>query len=87
MFMALFSCPKEVSITLPIERSNAAAREMDLLTYLRRFERRNCVHIGGDTYTLAPRQPKKFEWKTVGVAEYRRHKCADYLTTVEGVSF
>ena len=28
----------------------AAAREMDLLTYLRRFEPEELVHIGGDTY-------------------------------------
>ena len=28
----------------------AAAREMDLLTYLRRFEPEELVHIGGNTY-------------------------------------
>ena len=28
----------------------AAAREMDLMTYLRRFEPQELVHIGGDTY-------------------------------------
>ena len=28
----------------------AAARERDLLTYLRRFEPQELVHIGGDTY-------------------------------------
>lgn len=29
----------------------AAAREMDLLTYLRRFDPEELVHIGGNTYT------------------------------------
>ena len=29
----------------------ATAREMDLLTYLRRFEPDELVHIGGNTYT------------------------------------
>lgn len=29
----------------------ATAREMDLLTYLRRFDPEELVHIGGNTYT------------------------------------
>ena len=33
-----------------------AAREMDLLTYLRRFEPEELVHIGGDTYPAPPRR-------------------------------
>ena len=32
----------------------AAAREMDLLTYLRRFEPEELVHIGGGTYATHP---------------------------------
>ena len=49
--LALFSCPKEVSITPYLSKEQiAAAREMDLLTYLRRFEPEELVHIGGDTY-------------------------------------
>ena len=49
--LALFSCPKEVSITPYLSKDQiAAAREMDLLTYLRRFEPEELVHIGGDTY-------------------------------------
>lgn len=49
--LALFSCTKEVSITPYLSKDQiAAAREMDLLTYLRRFEPEELVHIGGDTY-------------------------------------
>ena len=37
--LALFSCPQEVNITPYLSKDQiAAAREMDLLTYLRRFE-------------------------------------------------
>ena len=56
----------------------AAAREMDLLTYLRRFEPEELVHIGGDNLCHPhPRQPENLQWKMVlVVAEYRRHKCA-----------
>ena len=37
--LALFSCPKEVSITPYLSKDQiAAAREMDLLTYLQCFE-------------------------------------------------
>ena len=37
--LALFSCPQEVKITPYLSKDQiAAAREMDLLTYLRRFE-------------------------------------------------
>lgn len=49
--LVLFSCPKEVSITPYLSKDQiTAAREMDLLTYLRRFEPQELVHIGGDTY-------------------------------------
>ena len=49
--LALFSCTKEVSITPYLSKDQiAAACEMDLLTYLRRFEPEELVHIGGDTY-------------------------------------
>ena len=49
--LVLFSCPKEVSITPYLSKDQiAAAREMELLTYLWRFEPEELVHIGGDTY-------------------------------------
>ena len=50
--LALFSCPQEVNITPYLSKDQiAAAREMDLLTYLRRFDPEELVHIGGNTYT------------------------------------
>ena len=49
--LALFSHPKEVNAMPYIPKDQiAATREMDLLTYLRRFEPQELVHIGGDTY-------------------------------------
>ena len=49
--LALFSHPKGVNAMPYIPKDQiAAAREMDLLTYLRRFEPEELVHIGGDTY-------------------------------------
>ena len=49
--LALFPYLKEASITPYLSKDQiAAAREMDLLTYLRRFEPEELVHIGGDTY-------------------------------------
>ena len=56
----------------------ATAREMDLLTYLRRFDPEELVHIGGDTYATRTHDSLKIsQWKMVlVVTEYRRHKCA-----------
>ena len=51
----------------------AAAREMDLLTYLRRFEPEELVHIGGDTYATRTHDSLKM---VLVVAEHRRHECA-----------
>ena len=49
--LALFSCTKEVSITPYLSKDQiAAARKMDLLTYLRCFEPQELVHVGGNTY-------------------------------------
>lgn len=44
--LALFLCPKEVNAMPYIPKDQiAAAREMDLLTYLRRFEPEELVHM------------------------------------------
>lgn len=49
--LALFSCLQEMNTVPYLSKDQiAAAREMDLLTYLRRFEPQELVHIGGDTY-------------------------------------
>ena len=67
----------------------AAAREMDLLTYLRRFEPQELVHIGGDTYATRTHDSLKISngkwcWWSRGIGGTN---ALDYLTTVEGVSF
>ena len=67
----------------------AAAREMDLLTYLRRFEPEELVHIGGDTYATRTHDSLKISngkwcWWSRGIGGTT---ALDYLTTVEGVSF
>lgn len=88
--LALFSCPKEVSITPYLSKEQiAAAREMDLLTYLRRFEPEELVHIGGDTYATRTHDSLKISngkwcWWSRNIGGTN---ALDYLTTVEGVSF
>ncbi|MFR7895421.1 MAG: topoisomerase, partial [Dysosmobacter sp.] len=67
----------------------AAAREMDLLTYLRRFEPEELVHIGGDTYATRTHDSLKISngkwcWWSRDIGGTN---ALDYLTTVEGVSF
>ena len=67
----------------------AAAREMDLLTYLRRFEPEELVHIGGDTYATRTHDSLKISngkwcWWSRNIGGTN---ALDYLTTVEGVSF
>lgn len=67
----------------------AAAREMDLLTYLRRFEPQELVHIGGDTYATRTHDSLKISngkwcWWSRNIGGTT---ALDYLTTVEGVSF
>lgn len=88
--LALFSCPKEVSITPYLSKDQiAAAREMDLLTYLRRFEPEELVHIGGDTYATRTHDSLKISngkwcWWSRGIGGTT---ALDYLTRVEGLSF
>ena len=55
----------------------ATAREMDLLTYLRRFDPEELVHIGGNTYTTRTHDsPENLQREMVlVVAGYRRHNC------------
>lgn len=66
----------------------ATAREMDLLTYLRRFEPEELVHIGGDTYATRTHDSLKISngkwcWWSRGIGGTT---ALDYLTTVEGLS-
>ena len=67
----------------------ATAREMDLLTYLRRFDPEELVHIGGNTYATRTHDSLKISngkwcWWSRGIGGTN---ALDYLTTVEGVSF
>ena len=64
----------------------AAAREMDLLTYLRRFEPEELVHIGGDTYATRTHDSLKISngkwcWWSRNIGGTN---ALDYLTRVEG---
>ena len=67
----------------------AAAREMDLLTYLRRFEPQELVHIGGDTYATRTHDSLKISngkwcWWSRNIGGTT---ALDYLTRVERLSF
>lgn len=66
-----------------------AAREMDLLTYLRRFEPQELVHIGGNTYTTRTHDSLKISngkwcWWSRNIGGTN---ALDYLTCVEGIPF
>lgn len=68
--LALFLYPqyarKEVNAMPYIPKDQiVAAREMDLLTYLRRFEPEELVHIGGDT-EACPRMGQTLSRKSAG---------------------
>ena len=88
--LALFPYLKEASITPYLSKDQiAAAREMDLLTYLRRFEPEELVHIGGDTYATRTHDSLKISngkwcWWSRGIGGTN---ALDYLTRVEGLSF
>ena len=67
----------------------AAAREMDLMTYLRRFEPQELVHIGRDTYATRTHDSLKISngkwcWWSRNIGGTN---ALDYLTRVEGLSF
>ena len=67
----------------------ATAREMDLLTYLRRFDPEELVHIGGNTYTTRTHDSLKISngkwcWWSRNIGGTN---ALDYLTRVEGLSF
>ena len=67
----------------------AAARGMDLLTYLRRFEPQELVHVGGSTYASRTHDSLKISngkwcWWSRGIGGAN---ALDYLTKVEGLSF
>ena len=88
--LALFPYLKEASITPYLSKDQiAAAREMDLLTYLRRFEPEELVHIGGDTYATRTHDSLKISngkwcWWSRNIGGTN---ALDYLTRVEGLSF
>ena len=65
----------------------AAAREVDLLTYLRRFEPQELVHISGSTYATRTHDSLKISngkwfWWSRGIGG---RNALDYLTAVEGL--
>ena len=67
----------------------AAAREMDLLTYLRRFEPEELVHIGGSTYATRTHDSLKISngkwcWFSRGIGGY---SALDYLIKVKEMPF
>lgn len=67
----------------------AAAREMDLLTYLRRFEPQELVHKGGNVYSTRTHDSLKISngkwcWWSRNIGG---KNALDYLTKVEGVPF
>ena len=88
--LALFPYLKEASITPYLSKDQiAAAREMDLLTYLRRFEPEELVHIGGDTYATRTHDSLKISngkwcWWSRNIGGTN---ALDYLTRVERLSF
>lgn len=88
--LALFSCPQEVNITPYLSKDQiAAAREMDLLTYLRRFEPDELVYVGSGTYTTRTHDSLKISngkwcWWSRNIGGTN---ALDYLTRVEGISF
>ena len=82
--LALFLYPqyarKEVNAMPYIPKDQiAAAREMDLLTYLRRFEPQELVHVGGNTYATRTHDSLKIsngKWcwwsRNIGFYEYTK---------------
>ena len=67
----------------------AAAREMDLLTYLRQSEPEELVHIGGSTYATRTHDSLKISngkwcWWSHNIGGTN---ALDYLTKVEGIPF
>ena len=65
------------------------AREMDLLTYLRKFEPQELVHKGGNVYSSRPHDSLKISngkwcWWSRNIGG---KNALDYLTKVEGVPF
>lgn len=64
-----------------------AAREVDLLTYLRCFEPQELVHISGSTYVTRTHDSLKISngkwfWWSRGIGG---RNALDYLTAVEGL--
>lgn len=67
----------------------AAAREMDLLSYLCRFEPQELVHKGGNVYSIRAHDSLKISngkwcWWSRGIGG---KSALDYLTKVEGLPF
>ena len=67
----------------------AKAREMDLLTYLRRYEPDELVHFSGNTYCTRTHDSLKISngkwyWWSQGIGG---RSALDYLTKVRGLEF
>lgn len=82
--------PREVN-TIPYlsKEQIAATREMDLLTYLRRFAPEELVPIGGNTYAIRTHGSLKISngkwcWWSRNIGG---KNALDYLTEVEGIPF
>ena len=88
--LALFSCLQEMNTVPYLSKDQiATAREMDLLTYLRRFDPEELVHIGGNTYATRTHDSLKISngkwcWWSRNIGGTN---ALDYLTRVEGLSF
>ena len=89
--LALFPYLKEASITPYLSKDQiAAAREMDLLTYLRRFEPEELVHIGGDTYATRTHDSLKIsngKWCWWSHDKMGGVNALEYLIKVENMKF
>lgn len=89
MFVPFYIRRKVMTLPYLSKDQIATAREMDLLTYLRRFEPEELVHIGGDTYATRTHDSLKISngkwcWWSRNIGGTN---ALDYLTRVEGLSF
>ena len=89
MFVPFYIRRKVMTLPYLSKDQIATAREMDLLTYLRRFEPDELVHIGGNTYTTHTHDSLKISngkwcWWSRNIGGTN---ALDYLTCVEGTPF
>ena len=89
MFVPFYIRRKVMTLPCLSKDQIAAAREMDLLTYLRRFEPDELVYVGSGTYTTRTHDSLKISngkwcWWSRNIGGTN---ALDYLTRVEGLSF